>query len=654
MVDNTIRPQSGAAAPDVHRSRAQRMSQPTTLAVLREIAVEYGVCLRPVTMRRVLADGTVQVIDIDCGATRTSKCASCAAKAKKLRKVQAREGWHRTTEPIQPEPAADDQRELVRQRAEAEWQKARAEQLGDWDQAAQLAEQIGHFDQQILVSGLRGRANKSGEVKRRARSTRRRQDTVSLPRRHVSPTTLGQVYIGRDGRPHHSSMFLTLTLGSYGRVRRSDSTPVNLDTYDYHRAALDAVHFPALLDRFWQNLRRAVGWNVQYFGCVEPQRRLAPHAHYAARGSFPRAVFRQVTAGTYHQVWQPCTDTVMFPEDGPQPEWLPVEEDGDPADGGYLSPWTGTLLPTWEQAMDALDVEIAADTVGPAHVMRFGVQVHAANTSDPDPDDFDGDDDDQGVTADARDGLTREPRTSVRGMEAGTIKAEKAIGYLCKYITKSVDECHIRSTPREVEHHRRFQQVLRFTPCSDRCPNWLRYGIQPLDATPGMLAGRCKGRVHQPSTLGIKGRRILVSREWSGKTLADHKHDQALWVRQILAHGLGHELTDVQNPQPDAELVGQGEESDPNIGNSSTADPEPTREDEHDQAVTVGSDAAKVRWTRVNPGDPGFEALDVRLWRNLGQRIRQRIQWRTALDQATELVGAEAGTSAIDATAGGP
>jgi hypothetical protein len=137
--------------------------------------------------------------------------------------------------------------------------------------------------------------------------------------------------------------------------------------------------------------------------------------------------------------------------------------------------------------------------------------------------------------------------------------------------------------------------------------------------------------------------------------LADHKHDQALWVRQILAHGLGHALTDAQNSPTDPELVGQPA---PNFGNSSTADPEPARDDEHDQAVIAGgNDVAKVRWTRVNPGDPGFEALDVRLWRNLGQRIRQRLQWTTAMDQmtgSTELVGAAAGTSAIDSTAGGP
>ncbi len=46
--------------------------------------------------------------------------------------------------------------------------------------------------------------------------------------------------------------------------------------------------------------------------------------------------------------------------------------------------------------------------------------------------------------------------------------------------------------------------------------------------------------MHQLDTLGIGGRRVLVSRNWSGKTLADHRYDQAAWVRQVLAVGLGH------------------------------------------------------------------------------------------------------------------
>ena len=82
-------------------------------------------------------------------------------------------------------------------------------------------------------------------------------------------------------------MFLTLTLPSYGKVS-STGAPLNPESYDYRRAALDALHFPKLVDRFWQNLRRCAGYKVQYFAAVEPQRRLAPHLHAAIRGAIPR------------------------------------------------------------------------------------------------------------------------------------------------------------------------------------------------------------------------------------------------------------------------------------------------------------------------------------------------------------------------------
>ena len=65
--------------------------------------------------------------------------------------------------------------------------------------------------------------------------------------------------------------------------------------------------FAALFDRFIQNLRRYLGYDVQYFAAVEPQRRLAPHVHIAIRGTIARAEIRSVLAATYHQVWWPDT-----------------------------------------------------------------------------------------------------------------------------------------------------------------------------------------------------------------------------------------------------------------------------------------------------------------------------------------------------------
>ena len=41
-----------------------------------------------------------------------------------------------------------------------------------------------------------------------------------------------------------------------------------LASYDYTRAARDARHVAALFDRFTQNLRRHVGYDVQYFAAA--------------------------------------------------------------------------------------------------------------------------------------------------------------------------------------------------------------------------------------------------------------------------------------------------------------------------------------------------------------------------------------------------
>ena len=101
-------------------------------------------------------------------------------------------------------------------------------------------------------------------------------------------------------------MFVTLTCPSYGRVDHR-GVPVDPASYDYDRAARDALTFAALFDRFIQNLRRYLGQDVQYFAAVEPQRRLAPHVHIAIRGTIARAELRKVLAATYHQVWWPDT-----------------------------------------------------------------------------------------------------------------------------------------------------------------------------------------------------------------------------------------------------------------------------------------------------------------------------------------------------------
>jgi len=117
---------------------------------------------------------------------------------------------------------------------------------------------------------------------------------------------------------------------------------------------------------------------------------------------------------------------------------------------------------------------------------------------------------------------------------AGSKDAARFIGYLTKYLTKQVADCHQATSDTQRAHMERLAEALRYEPCSPRCANWLRYGIQPKNARPGLAPGACKGKAHRREYLGYPGRRVLVSRKWSGKTLADHRADRKNWLLTTL------------------------------------------------------------------------------------------------------------------------
>jgi hypothetical protein len=492
---------------------------------------------------------------IPCGHTLASVCPPCAERNRKLRATQCREGWHLDQEPVIERADADEeQRMWVELRAQAQAMRDQAEQSGQ--SVTDLDAAIREIDSEIEAAGVRG-SLKTGDVSdRRTRSTKRRQDVADLPRRPVDKRTVGKAYTAPNGRTFRPSLFLTLTLDTYGAVHgrprggrcrcgtfhgKDDpvlGTPVDPATYDYTRAARDALHFSKLLDRFMQNLRRFVGYDVQYFAAIEPQRRLAPHLHMAIRGTISRAELRQVVAATYAQVWWPATDSVKY--DGAD---LPVwHEDG------YLDPVTREPLPTWDEALDDID-----EDAGPLHVVRFGAQVDA-----------------QGVLADSDD-------------------SRRCIGYLTKYLTKQVHECHEIDGEAQQWHSDRMADALRYEPCSPTCANWLRYGVQPKNAKPGMTPGYCKGKAHRREHLGYGGRRVLVSRKWSGKTVADHKADRKNWVLARLAEA-GVSAIDVTDP------------------------------------------SKRYAWERAAPDDPDVKPMDHRLLVLLDQRVKRREQ----LDRAKE------------------
>jgi len=489
--------------------------------------------VRPVPIRRTdLVTGETTVMDMPCGATLASVCPSCAERKKRLRMTQCREGWHLSEEPIlEPDPPNEEQRFLITLRADLEKEHAQAVETGE--DTIDIDQLIDEIDAEITRAGMRGKATPEQRT-RRVRSTRRRHDAPDLPRRRIDPRTVGRTYASPDGTTFRPSMFVTLTCDSYGKVN-PDGTPTDPESYDYQRAARDALHFSKLTDRFVQNLRRVVGYDIQYFASIEPQRRLAPHVHMAIRGAISRAELRQVVAATYHHVWWPPCHQPVYTDQ------LPIWDEQQDA---YVDPKAGAPLPNWDDALDALDAD--PDTE-PVHTVRFGRQVHA------------------------------------EGVLAGSNDASRCLGYLTKYLTKKVDECHEPQTPEQQAHVERLVEALRFEPCSPTCANWLRYGVQPKNPRPDMRPGSCQGKAHRREHLGYGGRRVLVSRKWSGKTLADHKNDRRAWVLALL--GID---------QPD---------DDPN----------------------------RYVWQPIGSDDPAIQPLTRRLLHAVAERAR----WRQALNQAT-------------------
>ena len=139
-------------------------------------------------------------------------------------------------------------------------------------------------------------------------------------------------------------------------------------------------------------------------------------------------------------------------------------------------------------------------------------------------------------------------------------------------------------------HHDRLHAELAVTPCSQRCPVWLRYGIVPEGANAKTVAGQCKGKAHRRSTLALPGRRVLVSRKWSGRTLPDHRAEREEFVRQLLADA------GIDKPAPNAD---------------------------------------RVLIYRLEPGDPTVPTRDELIMR----AVAQRITWRTEYDKALIAAG---------------
>ncbi|WP_433622964.1 replication initiator [Nocardia sp. CA-120079] len=509
---------------------AERRAMPNLFDIAEAAAEKWGACKRPIPMRAFNPDtGESKYVAAACKSTRASDCPACAAKAYALRFTQCQEGWHMETEPVNDRrPPTEHQQAVLTARADFLAKYKAARESDDEDAAQGFRNVIDDLDRELRESGLQGRiAGIDATAKpRRSRSTKRRQDMPNLPRKKVDKATIGRQFAGK----HRPSTFETLTLPSYGRCHRDgavnrkgevcgDGSPINPDTYDYRRAARDAMFFPQLWDRHAQNWRRSAGRDVQYFAVVEPQRRGAPHIHIAARGTDPHELLNQIVAATYHQVWWPHFDHEVYTDDR-MPVWDYTA--GRFVDPDQVDPDTGkpVPLPTFDEALARMK---EMDDQQPAHVIRWGVQTDHKDI---------GDDDGAALDADGEHGPVRPGKA--KGVLAGE-DARKLIGYLTKYLTKSIGEVLDAPNERTRRHYERLHHELQRTPCSPTCAVWLRYGIAPKNANAKTQPGRCKGKAHRRDTLGLRGRRVLVSRRWSNKTLPDHKADRIEFVRQVLA-----------------------------------------------------------------------------------------------------------------------
>jgi hypothetical protein len=231
-------------------------------------------------------------------------------------------------------------------------------------------------------------------------------------------------------------------------------------------------------------------------------------------------------------LWWPAHDELVY--DG---DHLPVW-DGE----RFVDPDTRVQVTTWAEALEAVEE--------PAHVATFGRQVHS------------------------------------KGILGGSQEAGRHIGYLTKYLTKSTGEVIEAGTDRQRQHHDRLHEQLSVTPCSPRCAVWLLYGVHPAGVTSKTTPGHCKGRAHRRTTLGLPGRRVLVSRKWSGKTLADHRADRKRFVVEALA------------------AVG---------------------------IVKDEPDPGRLIWQKVAPGDPNLPPRAHLLIHAISERIRWRAEYDMAL-----------------------
>ncbi len=321
----------------VRDTAADRRSIPNLHEIAQAAADKYGECRRPIPMYTYDRDtGDTKYVGAPCKSTLESVCPSCAAKARSLRMQQAHEGWHIETEPVDiKRDPTQHQLELVETRASLMTNYQEAKASGDQDMMDGIREVVSDVDADLRETGVRGRlpALDPEPKSERKRSTRRRQDVPDLPRKKIDKATIGRQYAGK----YRPSMFITLTLDSYGKINRdgatnadgkpcSDGSAADPDSYDYldappgHRVLAPAAVRPGSYTTTAARSGRAT-FILRHVDSTEGAR--APHFSHGCARNRPRALILQIGASaTYLQVWWPHLhpDNEQY-TDGTMPVW---------------------------------------------------------------------------------------------------------------------------------------------------------------------------------------------------------------------------------------------------------------------------------------------------------------------------------------------
>ena len=513
------------------------------------------------------------------------------------RSRSARAGTAPTNRSPGPDPATDEQRALIEPaRAPGVRPRPRAERDGpSGHQVADLDDGIAEVEQAIAAEGPARRhrpatrprrrgPGRRADRPRRIRSTRRRQDVPDLPRQKVDPRTVGRTYTGPDGTVHQPSMWLTLTLDSYGpvhsiparpavhlpppaqptttrcsaprstRPRTTTGAPPGTPCTSPGCSTVLAEPAPrGRLERPVRRLRRAAT-------PARPARPLRHPRHHPPR----HAATRSPPPPTTRCGGRPPTDRAT-PLDRP-PVW-----DADAS--AWIDPDTRTPLPTWARGP-------RRDRRRPGRRAGARRPVRAAGQG-------------QGRRA-------RHARTSTAPSATSPSTSPKT----------PPTATPITSDPQR-EHLDRLWHELRVTPCSDRCANWLLYGIQPKKAH-DQAPPRPLQRPGPP---------------------ADHpRHRRPPRPRSPATGPAKPSPTTAPTPAPG---------SAPSSASATSADQTDAGR------PTSPATPAPVAWEMARPDDPDLPPLEHRLLRAISTRIQRRRELDAARERAAQYLADRSATAAV-------